>query len=112
MLTGRRMDYPNCDPNCARRCVGIADCPQRERGSLKVLQVNDYRVAGGCEVVMKTTVSLLQSNGIDVEVFTSEDVPAAGRTPLGYIDSPTYRRAFAAVIERFPACCFNIEIKR
>ena len=71
---------------------------------MKVLQVNDYRCGkgvGGCEVVMETTVSLLRAAGIDVEVFTSDDVESVRPTPLSYIDSRRCGRALARVMARF-----------
>jgi glycosyltransferase involved in cell wall biosynthesis len=68
---------------------------------VRVLHVNDYRRAGGCEVLMDRTVSLLRDRGFEVEVFTSEDVPGHQRNAFGYIDSPRCRRALDAAVRRF-----------
>ena len=68
---------------------------------MRVLEVNDYRSLGGAEVLMDTTVSLLRDRGVDVELFTGDDVPAMRRTPLGYLDSSRARRALATRLERF-----------
>ncbi len=50
---------------------------------------------------MDTTVSLLRGRGIEVDVFTGDDVPSMRRTPLGYIDSRRARRALKARLDRF-----------
>lgn len=68
---------------------------------MRVLEVNDYRSLGGAEVVMDTTTTLLRNRGIDVDVFTGDDVPALRRTPLGYLDSSRARRALASRLARF-----------
>ncbi|MCH8822190.1 MAG: glycosyltransferase [Planctomycetes bacterium] len=65
---------------------------------MKILHVNDYRDAGGCEVVMQLTVSLLNSHGMDVDTFTSDDVPGYRRTALGYINSNLCRKKLAEVL--------------
>lgn len=68
---------------------------------MRVLHVNDYVLCGGCEIVLQTTVSLLRARGIEVEVFTSQDVPGAHRTPLSYVDSRGSKRALARTIGRY-----------
>jgi len=50
---------------------------------------------------MDTTSSLLRDRGIDVELFTGDDVPAMRRTPLGYLDSSRARQALATRLESF-----------
>lgn len=67
---------------------------------MKILHVNDYRDAGGCEVVVQLTVSLLKNRGMDVDTFTSDDVSGYRRTPLGYINSNVCRKKFAEVLHR------------
>jgi glycosyltransferase involved in cell wall biosynthesis len=62
---------------------------------VRVLHVNDYRSAGGCEVLIDTTVRLLEGAGVTASRFTSEDVPGHRRTPLGYVASGRCRRALA-----------------
>lgn len=65
---------------------------------MKILHVNDYHNAGGCEVVMQLTVALLRNRGMDVDTFTSDDVPGYRRTALGYINSSVCRKKLAEVL--------------
>ena len=60
---------------------------------MKVLHVNDYAWAGGCEVLMNDTVGWLNERGITAEVFTTDEIVNYRRTPLSYIDSHRCRRA-------------------
>lgn len=62
---------------------------------MKTLHINDYRSAGGCEVVAELTVSLLRSRGIEAQVFTIDDVDEYRRTPLSYIESTICKKALA-----------------
>lgn len=62
---------------------------------MKVLHVNDYRSSGGCEVVIEMTMALLRSRGIEVDLFTADDVKGHRRTPLSYIESGVCKKALA-----------------
>ncbi len=62
---------------------------------MRVLHVNDYRASGGCEVVVEMTMSLLQSRGIEVDLFTADEVGGYRRTPLSYIESRVCKKALA-----------------
>ncbi len=62
---------------------------------MRVLHVNDYRSSGGCEVVVEMTMSLLQSRGVEVDLFTADDVEGHRPAPLGYIDSSVCKKALA-----------------
>ena len=68
---------------------------------MKVLLVNDYRRAGGCEVMVEQIREGLAARGHEVLVFTSEDVPGYRRTPLGYVDSRACRHALEAKLNQF-----------
>ena len=68
---------------------------------MKVLHVNDYAWAGGCEVLMNDTVGWLNERGITAEVFTSDEVVNHRRTPLSYIDSHRCRRALRRRLKSF-----------
>ena len=59
---------------------------------MRVLLVNDYLEAGGCEHVVQRTATGLRERGHEVEVFTSQDV-GGRRTPWGYVDSKGARLA-------------------
>ncbi len=62
---------------------------------MRVLHVNDYRSSGGCEVVIEMTMTLLQSRGIEVDLFTEDDVEGHRRTPMSYIESSVCKKALA-----------------
>jgi len=67
---------------------------------MRVLLVNDYRDAGGCERVMQRTEVGLRARGHEVQVFTGADVDAK-RTPLSYLDNRAARRALRARLDAF-----------
>ncbi|MFK7919133.1 MAG: glycosyltransferase [Ilumatobacter sp.] len=62
-----------------------------------MLHVNDYRSAGGAEIVMHRSVEALRGRGIQAECFTIDDVEGHRRTPLSYAHN---RRAVAALARR------------
>lgn len=68
---------------------------------MKILHVNDYAYAGGCEVLMNNTVNWLRQRGLDVEIFTGDEVTDLRKTPWSYIDSRQCRRALARKLESF-----------
>ncbi len=47
---------------------------------------------------MQLTVALLKNRGVDVEVFTSDDVPEYRRTIAGYINSNVCSQKLAEVL--------------
>ncbi len=67
---------------------------------MKILHVNDYRDAGGCEVIVQVTVSLLRTRGMDVDIFTSDDVPNYRRSLIGYINSNVCSNKLSEVLHR------------
>ena len=69
----------------------------------RILQINDYPVeaAGGAEVVMSRTITLLRKHGAIVDTFTSADLAERIRTPLRYVDNPEARRALAGRLRAF-----------
>jgi glycosyltransferase involved in cell wall biosynthesis len=69
----------------------------------RVLHINDYPpdAGGGAEVVMSRTVALLRERSVDVDVFTSEDLPDSSVTPMGYLDNASARRALEAKLQAF-----------
>lgn len=67
---------------------------------MRVLLVNDYREAGGCERVMQRTKAGLRARGHEVGVFTGEDV-GGRRTPVSYIENRRARRALRARLDAF-----------
>ncbi|UCD75389.1 MAG: glycosyltransferase [Phycisphaerales bacterium] len=68
---------------------------------MKVLHVNDYAWAGGCEVLMNETIAALNERGLTAEMFTADEVVNYRRTPLSYIDSCRCRRALNRRLEAF-----------
>lgn len=64
---------------------------------LRVLHINDYREAGGAEVLVDLLVTLERDYSIDATLFTSEDVPHHRRTPWTYLSN---RRACIALREK------------
>ena len=42
---------------------------------MRVLHVNDYRSAGGCEVLGASTLRLLRETGVETALLTGDDVP-------------------------------------
>lgn len=64
----------------------------------EVLHVNDYREAGGAEILAGRLIELQRARGMDARLFTIEHVPDFARTPLGYVDSLRCRRAFHEVL--------------
>lgn len=60
----------------------------------EVLHVNDYREAGGAEILTGRLIELQRARGMDAQLFTIEQVMGFARTPSGYIDSLRCRRAF------------------
>jgi len=67
---------------------------------MRILLINDYREAGGCERIMQRTAVGLRQRGHEVEVFTGEDVPGR-RTPWSYIENGRARRALRARLDAF-----------
>lgn len=59
----------------------------------RVLLVNDYRVAGGCEVLVARTLDALRDRGVQAELMTIDDVPGHRRTPRRYINNRPARAA-------------------
>ena len=47
---------------------------------------------------MQLTAELLKTRGLEVDVFTSDDVPGYRRTVLGYINSKVCRKKLAEVL--------------
>jgi glycosyltransferase involved in cell wall biosynthesis len=68
---------------------------------VRVLLVNDYQEAGGCEVLVHLLQSGLSDRGHEVRLFTSDDVPGHRRTALGYVSSRSCRRAIRGVLSAF-----------
>lgn len=68
---------------------------------MKVLHVNDYCLAGGCETLMHHTVSRLKEQGHAAEVFTADEIVGHRRTPISYIDSRRCRQALRAKLDDF-----------
>lgn len=60
----------------------------------EILHVNDYREAGGAEILTGRLIELQRARGMDAQLFTIEQVTGFARTPSGYIDSLRCRRAF------------------
>jgi glycosyltransferase involved in cell wall biosynthesis len=69
----------------------------------RVLHINDYPpdAGGGAEVIMNRSVSLLRERGVEVDVFTSADLPDSSITPMGYLDNASARRALDAKLRAF-----------
>lgn len=63
-----------------------------------VLHVNDVRSGGGAEVLIERLMHMQRERGMDVRLFTAEDVPGFRQTAAGYIDSLTCRRAFRTAL--------------
>jgi glycosyltransferase involved in cell wall biosynthesis len=68
---------------------------------VRVLLVNDYREAGGCEVLVQRLRSGLEKRGHEVRLFTRDDVPGHRRTPWRYIDNRLARRALRRTLDDF-----------
>src|SRR5439155_7205393 len=68
---------------------------------VRVLHVNDYRAGGGCEVLVAATLDLLHERDIDVDLFTSEDLPDQHLTPRRYVDNSIARAALRQRLESF-----------
>ncbi|MHC5026485.1 MAG: glycosyltransferase [Planctomycetota bacterium] len=66
-----------------------------------MLHVNDYRSAGGCEVVVERLMEHLAARGHEVGRFTSEDVTSHSRTALGYLNGSRCRSALEDRIRTF-----------
>lgn len=66
---------------------------------MKILHINDYRDAGGCEVIVQLTAALLEERGLCVDIFTCDDVPDYKRTPLGYITSNICSKTLAEILQ-------------
>lgn len=66
---------------------------------MRVLQVNDFRESGGAEVLVRTTMALLEQRGVETSLFTPDDVPGHRRTPLSYVEGAAVRRTLRRVIE-------------
>jgi glycosyltransferase involved in cell wall biosynthesis len=67
---------------------------------VRILLINDYREAGGCERIMQRTAVGLRRRGHSVEVFTGEDVPGR-RTPWSYVENRRARRALRARLDSY-----------
>ncbi len=67
---------------------------------MRILLINDYREAGGCERIMQRTAAGLRRRGHEIEVFTGEDVPGR-RTPWSYVENRRARRALRARLDSY-----------
>lgn len=68
---------------------------------VKILHVNDYRTAGGTEVLVEQMISLQRRRNLEVSLFTIEDVPGYRRTPLSYVSSRQCCRCLRARLDAF-----------
>ena len=67
---------------------------------MRILLINDYREAGGCERIMQRTAVGLRRRGHSVEIFSGEDVPGR-RTPWSYIENGRARRALRVRLDSY-----------
>ena len=72
---------------------------------MRVLLVNDYRVAGGAEVVVEAEAAALREAGHEVAVLTAEESPGERRAGLGaalrYVSNGPACRRLSAELDRF-----------
>ena len=69
---------------------------------MRVLLVNDYRTAGGCEVVAQATLTLLRARGVEAELLTGDAVTRPlPRGPLAYVDDAAARRTLCRRLQAF-----------